>query len=72
VNFLQWGMTLYSSDADVVVSPMVMVVLGTLCLVFAMGALVIDILLPDCEERCRVAVSVEVQTEGTSMTSPHS
>lgn len=69
MNFLQWGMTLYSSNADVVVAPTVMVALGTLCLLFAMAALVIDILFPDCEERRGLPVEVEVQTEGTSVNS---
>ena len=56
-NFLQWGLTLYSSNPDIVIT-----VLGTSCLLFGIIEVLIDILVSEHSEPNHVVV--EEQTEG--------
>jgi hypothetical protein len=53
-------MTLYGSNPDVVISPTVIVVFGTVCFIFGMAAVVNDILVPAHKEANSVAVATQI------------
>lgn len=44
LNLLQWGMTVATAYPDIMVSPTVVIILGTVILFFGMAEVVVDIL----------------------------